>query len=118
MASSKIVTVVAYPSTTKDGQPARFDMDYYLKTHMGELIERDWRPFGMRKWTVESFPSELSLTGQTPPYIAAATIEWDNIDDFKNALTKGSEASAKDVANYTNVTPEIIIGKVTGSSAA
>ncbi|KIW25810.1 uncharacterized protein PV07_08953 [Cladophialophora immunda] len=116
--TDKIACVVAYPSTTKDGKPARFDMDYYLKTHMGEIINRDWKPFGMGKWTVASYGPEDSLDGKRPPYMVTATIEWDKIEDLKEALAKGSEVSGKDVANYTDVYPEIWISKITGTSSS
>ncbi|EXJ75031.1 uncharacterized protein A1O5_01727 [Cladophialophora psammophila CBS 110553] len=115
--AEKIVCVVAYPSTTKEGKPARFDMDYYLKTHMREIIDRDWKPFGMGKWTVASFKAEDSLDNKPPPYMVTATIEWDKVEDLKEALAKGSEVSGKDVANYTDVYPEIWISKVTGTSS-
>jgi uncharacterized protein (TIGR02118 family) len=83
---------------------------------MGTIIARDWTPFGMRNWSVSALNAEDSLDGKAPPYMVTATIEWDSIDDFKAALAKGSEASGKDVPNYTDVYPEIWVSRVTGTS--
>jgi uncharacterized protein (TIGR02118 family) len=81
-----------------------------------KIIDRDWKPFGMGRWAVAAFNSEDSLDGTAPPYMVTATIEWDKIEDFKEALAKGSQASSKDVANYTDVQPVIWIGKTTQTS--
>lgn len=70
----------------------------------------------MGRCVVESFKSEDSLDGSTPPYMVTATIEWDKVEDFKDALFKGGEASSKDVVNYTDVQPVLWIGKITHSS--
>ncbi|KAJ9605922.1 hypothetical protein H2200_009771 [Cladophialophora chaetospira] len=116
--SDPIACVVAYPSKTKDGTPTKFDMDYYLSTHMGKIITRDWTPFGMKSWSVAIFKPEDSLDGKPPPYIVQATVHWDSVADLKKALAEGSAESGKDVANYTDVYPEIWISKVTGTGGS
>lgn len=57
---SKVSCVVAYPSTTKEGGETTFDMDYYLSSHM-DMIDRFWKPHGMKSWEVQKFPKESSL---------------------------------------------------------
>lgn len=61
---SKIACVVAYPSKNKDGIATKFDMDYYLKTHM-TMIDKYWGPHGMKSWDVKHFPTEKSLDVRT-----------------------------------------------------
>lgn len=80
------------------------------------IINKAWTPFGMKSWSVAIFKAEDSLDGSTPPYIVQATVLWDSVNDLKEALSKGSEESAKDVGNYTDVQPEIWVSKVTGTS--
>jgi len=48
---------VSYPR--KPG--AKFDMDYYINTHM-KIVEKHWTPFGMKDWTVVQF-KEDDLSG-------------------------------------------------------
>lgn len=80
-----------------------------------KMIDEAWKPFGMGRWTVAEFKSEDSLDGSTPPYIVTATVEWDRVEDLKEALAKGSQETMKDVANYTDVQPVVWVSKVTAT---
>lgn len=57
---SKIASVHAYSSTTKEGSSTKFDMDYYLAIHM-TMIDKYWAPHGMKCWNVQTFRKEDSL---------------------------------------------------------
>ena len=82
------------------------------------LINKAWKPFGMKSWSVAVFKPEDSLDGNPPPYIVQATVLWDSVEDLKEALAKGSKETGVDVANYTDVYPEIWISKVTGTGGS
>jgi len=113
---SKIACIVAYPSTNKEGGATKFDMDYYLATHM-TMIDKYWGPHGMKSWDVKTFPKDKSLDGSTPPYIVVTTIYWDSLDDVKNALgAPESKETGADVANFTDVYPVIWMADVAGQN--
>ena len=44
---------VSYPRV----EGAKFDMDFYLNTHM-KLVEKHWGPCGMKDWTVVQFEKD------------------------------------------------------------
>lgn len=78
------------------------------------LINRAWKPFGLKAWQVTSFSAADALDGSTPPYCAQATLDFDSVEDLKEALAKGSAESGKDIANYTDVAPVIWVSRVEG----
>jgi uncharacterized protein (TIGR02118 family) len=113
--SSRIAAVVSYPSKhPESGETLKFNMDYYLSTHM-PLIERVWGPYGLKSWSINRFSDPCPVSGGKPPYLVQTTCYFDSIDDFKKALEKGGEKTVPDVANFSNVFPVIWVGE-TGSS--
>jgi uncharacterized protein (TIGR02118 family) len=82
----------------------------YLSVHM-VLIDKHWKPFGMKDWVVTVLKPEDSLDGSTPPYCVQATISWDKVEDFKEAMARGSEETMADIPKYTNVQPHIWISR-------
>lgn len=85
----------------------------YLATHM-KMIDRDWKAFGMKTWSVATFKTEDSLDGKQPRYRVQTTILWDKVEDLKAALAEGSKETMKDIANYCDVSPEIWVSKIAG----
>ncbi|KAF9894012.1 hypothetical protein FE257_008983 [Aspergillus nanangensis] len=107
-----IQCIVAYPSRTQAGSPAKFDMDYYLKTHMA-MIDQYWGPHGMKRWRISEFAAKNPLTGSEMPYIVQTTIEWDSVDDLKRALSApDADKTKEDIPKFTDVVPEIWVSKV------
>lgn len=90
-----------------------YEVFSYLATHMA-MIDRDWKAFGMKTWSVAVFKAEDSLDGKTPRYMVQTTILWDRVEDLKAALAEGSMEMMKDIANYCDVAPEIWVSKITG----
>ncbi|ORY16994.1 hypothetical protein BCR34DRAFT_556404 [Clohesyomyces aquaticus] len=106
----KTAIVVAYPSThPSTKEPLKFDMSYYLSGHM-PMIERAWGPYGMKSWSINTFPAPCPLTGETPPYLVQTTCFFGSVEDFKVALEKGGEETKKDVERFSNVFPVIWVG--------
>lgn len=80
------------------------------------LIDKHWKPFGMKSWSITRYNPEDALDGHPPPYLVQATIHWDKIEDIREALAKGSKETGADIANYTDVKPLMWISKVTGEN--
>ena len=113
---SEITVVVAYPSTDpKTSDAIKFNMPYYLSTHM-PLIDKVWGPHGMLRWSITEFPDPDPFSGQAPPYRVQTTLHWKSVEDFKAAMgDEGSKVTGEDVKNFSNVWPVIWVGTVTGS---
>jgi len=95
---------VLYPVT----EGATFDHDYYGTTHM-KLVERVMGPNGL-----SSASASRGLAGgpDTPsPYFAIATMTFPDEATMNNALAGAGELMA-DLANFTNIQPQIMIGSV------
>ncbi|KAG9515940.1 hypothetical protein E4T50_05513 [Aureobasidium sp. EXF-12298] len=94
---------VIYPKGTK------FNMDYYLSTHM-PLVYKNWSQFGLKGWSVVQFPDDSE-------YCVQAILEWESDDSSKKALTSDTVSTVMDdVKNFADKAPTFLSGKVVGSS--
>ncbi len=96
---------VAYPN----GEDARFDHDYYAKTHFDMCVDL-YTPYGLKGVGVDK-----GLAGpcdMPPPYIALGYVMFDTVEEFKNAFDAEGAGLLADVPNYTNVEPVITISEV------
>jgi uncharacterized protein (TIGR02118 family) len=94
---------VLYP--VSDG--SRFDLDYYLNSHMPLVDEY----MGAQ---IERVLVTKGLAGgpDVPPgFHAVATIVFHD-QDAMNAAMAGSKPVLEDIPNFTNVTPQMLIGEV------
>ncbi len=98
-----IAVNVLYPVS----EGSRFDTAYYGQSHM-KLVAEHWGKY---------FQSCLGTRGDaggpdTPPkYHATATIVFPDQSALDAAMQNGAEVMA-DIPNFTNVTPEMLIGEV------
>lgn len=100
-----ITVTVSYPDTPG----SRFDLDYYLKTH-GPLVERLWRPHGMKSLAV--LRGLATPDPAIPPaWRIMALIEFANLDQFKAAVKASGKEVMGDIANFTDVAPVIQINE-------
>lgn len=104
MSSTESTVTVLYPASTK------FDMDYYLKTHMPLVSER-WGSFGLKAWYVSDLrgvPDQL--------YSVQATLVWDapegGLEGFKKAGEAHGPEVMGDVKNFSTEAPIIVSGGV------
>ncbi len=96
---------VFYPA----GGSAKFDMDYYCKSHMPMVQQK----LGA---ACKSIAVEQGLAGGAPgaplTYVAMGHLYFDSVAEFQAAFTPHVEAIMGDVPNYTNVQPVIQISEV------
>lgn len=94
---------VLYPKGCK------FDMDYYMKTHM-PLVQKSWSQYGLKSWKVINF-------GEEAEYKVQATLEFGSMDEFQKAGA-GSEAPEVmgDIKNFCDGQPILLSGPVQGTS--
>lgn len=101
-----IKVTVLYPN--EDG--AKFDMDYYLATHM-PLVSENWQKYGLKGWEVIQFAR--GADGATPLYQVQATLSWDSKEDFGKAMaSEEAKTVLGDISNFTNTQPVLIAGDV------
>lgn len=92
----KVKVSVLYPAS----EGSTFDMDYYKTTHR-EIVERVLGPV--------QFECEQGIDGQ--PFMATGHLIYDSMEAMQAGMggPDAGEAMA-DVANFTNITPQLQIG--------
>ena len=89
---------VLYPA----GEGSTFDMEYYKNTHRA-IVERVLGPV--------EFSCEQGLPGQ--PFMATGHLVYESMEAMQAATSGPDAAEAQtDIANFTNVTPQIQIGEI------
>jgi len=90
-------------------EDAKFDMKYYLSTHM-ELVDKHWGPLGLTSWSITELDSSCD-------YIVQASLWWDDIEKLKAAVASPTAALVMgDIENFTNIKPLIVFGKEAAKS--
>lgn len=96
---------VLYPNT----EGKRFDSAYYRDEHIPMVRQR----LGQACKRIEA---DLGLSGadleSKPPYIAMAHMYFDSVQAFQDAFGPHSREIMRDVANYTDIEPELQISEV------
>ena len=89
----------------------RFDMAYYLETHMPASIERLSAGKGYRGVSVDR-----GMGGRAPgapaPYVAVCQYLFDTAEDFMAAFAPHADFLQGDIANYTDIEPVIQVSEV------
>ena len=94
----KVKVSVLYPAS----EGSTFDMEYYKVTHR-EIVERVLGPV--------EFTCEQGLPGQ--PFMATGHLVYESMDAMQAGMGGPNAAEAQtDIANFTNVTPQIQIGEI------
>lgn len=89
----------------------RFDMDYYLNTHMPMSIERLSAAEGFVSVTVEEGIGGPE-PGSVPAYVAMCDYTFQSLDAFMAAFLPHAELLQGDIPNYTDIAPVIQINAV------
>jgi len=90
---------------------SRFDMDYYLNTHMPMSIERLSAAAGFVGVTVEEGISGAE-PGSAPEYTAMCDYMFESLEAFMAAFLPHAELLQGDIINYTDATPVIQVNSV------
>ena len=96
-----------YPNTKN----ARFDISYYLNTHMPMSIERLSVSPGFKGVSVERGLAG-DAPGSDPPYIAMCHYLFDSVEDFFAAFNVNAAVLQGDIPNYTDLSPVIQVSAV------
>jgi uncharacterized protein (TIGR02118 family) len=98
---------ILYP----DSPAAKFDMNYYLETHMPMSIGYLSAHAGFRSVSVER-----GVAGQEPgssaPFRALCHYVFQSMDDFLAAFMPHAPVLQGDMHNYTNIAPVIQISQI------
>jgi uncharacterized protein (TIGR02118 family) len=99
---------VLYPA--KEG--ARFDQEYYAQKHM-KLVRDRLGSIGLVRTEIDK-----GLAGGAPgspaPFVCIGHVYFSSLADFQKAMgVHGAEIMA-DVANYTDIQPQVQISEIVG----
>jgi uncharacterized protein (TIGR02118 family) len=89
----------------------RFDMDYYLNTHMPRSIALLSKGKGYRGVSVERGVGGAS-PGSAPCYVAMCHYLFDTADDFTAAFVPHAAELQGDMPNYTGIAPVIQFSEI------
>lgn len=98
---------ILYPNR----QGARFDVSYYVDTHMPLSIKLLSAHPGFRGVSVERGLGG-ALPGSEPTYIAMCHFLFSSIEDFMSAFTPNADVLQGDMPNYTDIEPVIQFNEV------
>jgi uncharacterized protein (TIGR02118 family) len=96
---------IMYPF--EDGKT--FNMEYYETKHMPMVAE--FLGSNLVKYTIEKGLAS-GIPNQPLPYMAVGTFYVKSLADYQAAIGPNRDAIRADFANYTNVTPVILISEV------
>ena len=96
---------ITYPKT----DDSSFDTDYFRNTHL-PLCARLLAEFGYRGMVLRENQGREPDSGDLN--YASLDILFDNADQMRAGLADSDEKLAADVANYTNVEPQMVFGEV------
>jgi uncharacterized protein (TIGR02118 family) len=100
-----ILVSVMYPA----GADTKFDVDYYVKTHM-PLVRARWSAHGLKNAQV--LRGMGTPDGKAAPYQMMALLTFGSLDDFKAAgKAHGAEIFA-DVPKFTNAQAVVQINEI------
>jgi uncharacterized protein (TIGR02118 family) len=96
---------ILYPNT------GRFDMDYYLNTHMPMSIAKLAAHRGFKGVSVESGLGGAE-PGSPPAFVALCHFLFDSAEDFMEAFAPHAAVLQGDMRNYTDIEPVIQVSEV------
>ena len=91
---------VMYPNSAG----AKFDIDYYLKTHM-PLVQSTLGD------TLKGMSVDQGVPNQGP-YLAMGHLLFDSVEVFQTCLATHGPAILADIPNYTNAQPTFQVSEV------
>jgi len=99
---------VLYPAA--DGK--KFDVDYYVNKHM-KLVRDRLTSFGLVRTEVDKGVAG-GAPGSPAPYVAIGHVYFNALEGFQKGMGQHAKEIMADIANYTNIQPQIQISEVIG----
>ena len=96
---------VAYPMSDE----TNFDIEYYVKNHLA-IIKENWSDYIQQMIVTKGTSGGKDVPS---PYYAIATVIFESNDEMRAAMQKGGPVF-KDIANYYNKNPIMMLGEVVG----
>jgi uncharacterized protein (TIGR02118 family) len=93
---------ILYPNT----EGSRFDVDYYVNTHMPMSIELLSAHPGFKGVSVERGVNGV-MPGTDAPYVVMCQFLFTSFDDFLSAFIPHAAKLQGDMPNYTDIEPVI-----------
>lgn len=90
---------------------ARFDIQYYLETHIPMALEIFSAHPGYKGVSIDSGLAD-AIPGMEAAYVVMCHFLFDSADDFMAAFMPHAEKLQGDIANYTDIEPMIQISEV------
>ena len=98
---------ILYPNS----KGSRFDLSYYVETHMPMSISLLSAHPGFKGVSVEHGLAG-AVPGSEPAYVAMCHFLFDSVADFLAAFMPNAEALQGDMRNYTDIEPLIQFNEV------
>ena len=98
---------IPYPNN----KGARFDLRYYIDTHMPMSIDRISTHAGFRGVSVE-YGLGGAVPGTDATYIAMCHFLFDTVENYIEAFTPNAVELQADMSNYTDIAPVIQVNDV------
>lgn len=96
---------VLYPYS----EGARFDMGYYLDTHI-ELVKEKLGPACKGVMVEEGIGG--AAPGSSPAYVAMGHLLFDSVDAYAQAFGPHVDAIMGDIPNYTDIEPVVQVSDI------
>lgn len=92
------------------GKPgARFDVDYYLETHIPLVL-------GLLGSAVKAVSVEIGMLGATsdqlPPFTAISSFSCETVQAFTDAFLPNADILQADIPKYTDIAPVIQVSEI------
>jgi uncharacterized protein (TIGR02118 family) len=88
---------------------AKFDMDYYLDSHM-PFVQKTLRP-ALKGLAVDKGVAG-GAPGSTPAYVAVCHLLFESVAEFQAAFGPNADAIQSDIPKYTDIEPVLQISEI------
>lgn len=100
-----IRATVLYPSSA-----TRFDYDYYIDKHT-PMVNELWKPHGLVSVEISKGLSGL-MPGSKPAYVTITNLTFTSVEALQGALAAAGAQVMSDIANFTDVQPEVQLNEI------
>jgi uncharacterized protein (TIGR02118 family) len=90
----------------------KFDHDYYVNKHM-KLVRDRLTSFGLVRTEVDKGQAG-GAPGSPAPFVALGHVYFDRAENFAKGMGQHGPEIMADIANYTNIQPQIQISEIIG----